>query len=258
VNGVETEALLRQSGVVDCTCDAQRREVGTRLALLDAFQLSCDDEVVPLSLPAERLLAFLALRDRPVRRVSVACTPWIDTTEDHAFGSLRSALWSLRRSGHDLVEAISGRRLRLAPGIVIDVREATASARRLLDCSADAQDIGLDRALLAGDLLPDWYDDWVVIERERFRQLRVRALEFLCERLTAAGRFSEAIEAGLGAVTHEPLRESAHRVLIRTHLAEGNRADALRQYRIFRQLLHDCLGLEPSGEIEALVAALRS
>ena len=110
--------------------------------------------------------------------------------------------------------------------------------------------------MLRDDLLPDWYDDWLAFERERFRQLRIHALESLCERLIALERFGEAIETGLAVVTAEPLRESAHRILIRIHLAEGNGAEALGQYRRFRALLHDELGLEPSPEMRTLVAAV--
>ena len=94
-----------------------------------------------------------------------------------------------------------------------------------------------DGLLLSRDLLPDWYDDWVAVERERFRQLRVHALERLCDRLVEAERFGEAIEAGLAAMKSEPLRESAHRALVRAHLAEGNRSEALAQYRRFKALL---------------------
>ena len=80
------------------------------------------------------------------------------------------------------------------------------------------------------DLLPDWNEDWVLIERERFRQARLHALEALCDRFSEAGRMMPAIQAGLAAVTADPFRESAHRALIRTHLREGNRSEALRQY----------------------------
>ena len=43
-----------------------------------------------------------------------------------------------------------------------------------------------------GELLPDWYDDWVLLERERFRQLRLHALDALCDDLTRAGRHWDA------------------------------------------------------------------
>src|SRR5258708_20098913 len=89
------------------------------------------------------------------------------------------------------------------------------------------------------ELLGDVYEEWVVIEGERFRQLRLHALEALCDRLVAAGRFAEAVQAGLAPVRGEPLRESAQRALIRPHLAEGNPSQALKQFRPFNPILHN-------------------
>jgi DNA-binding SARP family transcriptional activator len=94
----------------------------------------------------------------------------------------------------------------------------------------------------------------VLLERERFHQLRLHALEALCDRLTTAGRYGEAIDAGLAAVTAEPLRESAHRVLIKAHLAEGNQGEADRQYQLCRRLLRDELGVDPSNALRALLS----
>jgi DNA-binding SARP family transcriptional activator len=114
----------------------------------------------------------------------------------------------------------------------------------------------LDPSALSGELLPDWYEDWVLIEREHFRQLRLHALERLCVELTAAGRFAEATEAGLAAVQGEPLRESAHRVLISAYLAEGNPGEAVRQHAFFSRILKQQLGLEPSDLMTDLMRAL--
>jgi DNA-binding SARP family transcriptional activator len=149
----------------------------------------------------------------------------------------------------------------LASGVTVDLRGAAALARRLLDrsqgCSED--DLGAGAWLgLSDDLLPTWYDDdWVLVERERYHQLRLHALEALCERLTATGRYGEAVDAGLAAVTAEPLRESAHRMLIKAHLAEGNHGEAERQYQLCRGLLHDELGVEPSAALRELVTQER-
>ncbi len=244
---------MRGDGIVAAASNGAPRR--PRLTLLDAFELSHGSEPVSLCLPVQRLLALLALRGRPTRRAYVAFTLWTDSSEGRAFGSLRSALWRLRRDGHRLVEETNGR-LRLAPAVHVDVHEATEAAHRLLDPAGEIDDADRDRVFLGGELLPDWYDDWVALERERFRQLRIHALERLCERLTSEHRFTEAVETGLAAVEGEPLRESAHRVLIHAHLAEGNAAEALRQYRIFRRLLRDRLGLEPSGQMDALVRPL--
>jgi DNA-binding SARP family transcriptional activator len=244
------ETLLRRSQL-----PGTRAGEEFRLSLLGSFELSCNDGPVPVPLPVQRLLAFLALRDHPARRDYVACMLWMDSSDDRALGSLRSALWRLRRSALGSVESTS-RGLQLAPEVAVDVREASVLARRLLDPATDVEQAEVDRMSLASDLLPDWYDDWVVMERERFRQLRVHALEALCERLMATGDYALAVEAALAAVQGEPLRESAHRALIRVHLAEGNRAQAVFQYRSFRRLLDDQLGLQPTGEMEALVASL--
>ena len=110
---------------------------------------------------------------------------------------------------------MSGPRLSLEPRVAVDVRVLVAWARSVLDVP---QGVGGEVPSIAdlgdavlGDLLPDWCDDWLVVERERLRELRIRALERVCEQLTAIGSFGQAIEAGMAAVRAEPLRESAHR-----------------------------------------------
>ena len=224
-----------------------------RLSLLSAFALECDGETVHLPSTAQRVLAFVALHRRAVRRSYVAGSLWLDSPEERAYANLRSALWRLRRDGSRLVD-VDGSELALARGVVVDLRVREELARGVV---AGTQSGGtVDAALFEGDLLPDWYDDWVVIEREHYRQLRLHALDSLCERLTAAGRLDEALEAGLAAVAGEPLRESAQRALIRVHLAEGNRGEAIRQYRLYRRLLADQIGIEPSPLMRELVRDL--
>jgi DNA-binding SARP family transcriptional activator len=223
--------------------------------LLDGFELRCAGERVALPPAAQRVLAFLALRDRPVLRLHVAGILWLDASEERSCANLRSALWRLRRPGHELVEA-SGSHVALAPTVAVDVRRMVAAARRLLDGGPGGWDGELDGAL-TGELLPDWYEDWVLVERERLRQLQLHALESLSERLLEEGRFGYAAEAALAAVRMEPLRESAHRALVSVHLAEGNRGEAVRQYRAYRDRLEEELGLGPSPQMEALFDDLR-
>lgn len=223
-----------------------------RVNLLDGFELSIDDAPVPVPLGAQRLLAYLALSSRPVLRVHLAGVLWLEASEDHAFANLRSTLWRLRRCGEGVVET-SGQHVCLCPGIEVDVRRSIDLARRVVDSPSDEELLAFDPNPLRRDLLPDWYDDWALLERERYRQLRLHALDALCDRFTRAGRLALAMETGLASLAAEPLRESAHRALIRIHLAEGNKAEALRQYRLYRRLLQEQLGLEPSSQIEELV-----
>lgn len=225
-----------------------------RLTLLAAFGLVCDDEPVELPMTAQRVLAFVALHNRPLHRLHVAGSLWLDSSEERAGASLRSALWRLHRNGGQLVVTV-GQQLALGEDVEVDLRESEALARRALDRS-DPGAVGVDASALGSDLLPDWYEDWVLIERERYRQVRLRALDALSERLLQANRLGEALDAGLAAVAGEPLRESAHRAVVRVHAAEGNVGEAIRQYRLCRRLLNEQLGIEPSERMRELVRSL--
>ena len=207
---------------------------------------------------SQRLLAFLALRDRAVARAALAGTLWPEASEEHAQGSLRSALSRLSGIDRSVIRATS-QDLALADGVFVDIRDARLLAHRLLNAGTEQGGDLSDRAIstLSVDLLPDWYDDWAVAEAEEWRQLRLHALDALAERLTAAGRYADATSAALAAVKAEPLRETAHATLIRVYIAEGNRAEALAAYDDYRELLRSELGLEPTGLIRELIEDLR-
>lgn len=228
---------------------------GTQLFLIGGFELRHDGEPVPLSTSAKRMLAFLALQDRPLARGYVAGTLWSETTDTRAAASVRTALWRLKQPGLDVIDADNGT-LALSRRVFVDLHDVRVTARRLMDTPASVAVEPLDLALLSGDLLPDWYDDWVILERERLRQVRLHALEALCAELTDAGRHADAIEVGLCAVACEPLRETSNLLLVKAYLAEGNRLEAIRLYRDFRDLLHEELGLHPAAAMEDLVGPM--
>jgi DNA-binding SARP family transcriptional activator len=233
---------------------ASAGEVEVRLCLLGAFELASDRAPARLPLSAQRVVAFVALHERPLPRAHVAGSLWLDSPEDRAGANLRSALWRIQRVEPRLIE-VSDRQLQLREEVQVDLREAEAVARREL-AGDGAGGAGVEISVLAGDLLPDWYEDWVLFERERFRQVRLRALDALCDRLTRAGRLNEAMEAALLSVAGDPLRESAHRALVRVHLSEGNAGEAVRAYRLYRRLLDEQLGIQPSERMQELVAGL--
>lgn len=221
-----------------------------RLRLLSSLELSRDGARVDLPLSAQRLLAFVALKRHPVQRPFAAGSLWPNASERRAAASLRSALWRLRRAGREILAA-DGRQLRLLPSVLVDLHDAEERARRILEGGEGS--LGVDLGDLRSDLLPDWYDDWVLMEREYFRQLRLRALEVSCDRLTDAGRLDAALATGLAALECEPLRESAHRALVRVHLAQGNVSEAVRQYGLCRRLLEQHVGVSPSEELTSMI-----
>jgi len=226
-----------------------------RLRLLGAFALQSDGVPVRLPPAVRRVLAFVALHERTLERTYVAGSLWLDSSDERAHANLRSALWRLRRHGRELIDG-AGSSLELGGEVAIDLHESRRLAREVLAGAEPPADISTHIAALAVDVLPDWYEDWVMFERERHRQLRLRALEALCEQLAAADRTDEALETGLAAVAGEPLRESAYRAIVRVHIAVGNVGEAVRVYRLYRQLLLEQLGTEPSPLMEALIEGL--
>jgi DNA-binding SARP family transcriptional activator len=231
---------------------ARSRLPDLTVELLDRFRVLAGDREPRLPLSAQRVVAHLGLVDRPHRNV-VASVLWPDATERHAHGSLRSTLWRIDQSCPGLVRAAQGA-VFLAPEVRVDARELTGWARRMLDPEDDLDRQRAPDLAFRGELLPGWYDDWVVVERECLHQLRLHALEALAHKLARDGRFGEALEAAHGVMRCEPLRESAQRLAIRIHLAEGNTAEALRQFDGFSRTLHAELGLRPSQWLTDLVA----
>lgn len=229
---------------------------GVQLDLLGSFSLRINAEPMRLPVNTQRLVCFLALHNGMLLRQHVAGSLWGDTSERRAGGSLRSALSRLGQTTYPLLD-VTDSHIRLFPSVAVDVHASEALARRVLDDSRDLGEADLDPALLSADLLPDWTEDWVLVRREHHTQLRLHALSALCRRMSELGRFDEAVQAGMLAVSGEPLRESAQRTLVSAHLAQGNVAAAVKQFDSFRKLLHDELELEPSPEMLTLVKGLR-
>jgi len=225
--------------------------------LLGGFTLLRGNEEIILPMSAQRLVALLALRERPLSRAYLAGLLWPDYPAERSLADLRMALWRANHSRASVIAA-TGTRLGLRAGVQVDVRTLTAFGRASAGpaaVSVIAELAGMSWFELSLDLLPDWYDDWLVDDREGIRQLRLHALEGLTGELSLRGRHAEAIQAALAAVRLEPLRETAHATLIRAHLAEGNRSEAKRQFYRCRDVLAAELAVEPSESIRRLISA---
>jgi DNA-binding SARP family transcriptional activator len=201
----------------------------------------------------KRLLAFVALRRGRVERRHVAGTLWPVGGDDRAAGNLRSSLWRLRSAGVEVMHCDKWS-LRLIDDVRVDVHEIRQWADRVIAGNPHPHDLtqGPPEAD-ALDLLPGWYDDWTILERERLRQRVLHALEALSRQLGGSGRHADAVEAALAAVNAEPLRESGQRALIEAYLGEGNWVEAKRALRTYRELLASELGVAPSQDLMALV-----
>jgi DNA-binding SARP family transcriptional activator len=202
---------------------------------------------------SKQLLAYVALRQRRVERRQVAGTLWPFGDEERAAGNLRSALWRLRRAGINVLVADKWS-LALHSHVIVDLHIIDQWATRLIKGTAFARDLVISSSVAdALDLLPGWYDDWALAERERIRQRLLHALEALSCQLTVLGRFADAVDAALLAVSAEPLRESAQRTLIEVHVAEGNLTEARRSFLAYRALVRRELGVDPPGDLLAML-----
>lgn len=227
-----------------------------QLRLLGGFQLELGGQPLWLPHSVRRVIAFLGIRGRS-DRTEVAGTLWPELPEPKARASLRTALWRMHRL--TTAPVVTGSEaLALAPAVRVDLQAFGAAVQQLV--AGDEVPDRVPAAVLpaTGELLPGWYDDWVLFERERIRQQRLHALETLAGRLTAAGRYGEAIDAALTAVRLEPLRESATRALILAHLGEGNLVEAVRCFDSFRDQLAVELGVHPTAQLAQLVQSCLS
>lgn len=236
--------------------DRTGRREGTsgpcRLSLTDEFALVMFGRRIALTHSVERVVAYLGLVHQPVHRLRLAGALWPDAPEIQAARSLRTALWRLHGAGTQVVD-VREDRVKLLAGIRVDVGELFVVMRRLLDSPTNEALRDLNALVDCGEILPDWGDDWVVMDRERFRLLRMEALERGAERLLELADHGRALEAALASAGSDPLRESAHRLVVRAHLHEGNVASALRAYDDYRRLLSNEIGVEPSPAMQALV-----
>lgn len=220
------------------------------LRLLDGFALEVEGRTHDLAPAAARLIAYLALRGGALTRSQVAGALWEDRTEERAAACLRSAIW---RANCGVEQALvrAGRTCVALRPHSLDTRVAAAAAHD--------QFVGrspVDPAVLGGNLLPGWDDEWVLVERERLRLVCLGGLEQMAESLLAAGQYYRAIEAACAVIAAESLREAAYRIVIEAHARLGNRAEALRQFELCRTMLGRELGLRPGRELTAVVQRL--
>jgi DNA-binding SARP family transcriptional activator len=219
------------------------------LRLLGGWRLEDRGEEVTASAAMRRLMALLALRG-PQHRGTVAAQLWPHSPQRQAAGSLRELLWRLSQSDPAAVDRHHDMLL-LPSSTQVDVIRLLAGVR-FLQCSAlpDAEILPL---LTAGELLPMWHDEWVETEREHLRQTQLHGLELLAGHHLVGRRPQNALQVALAAAIAEPLRETAHRTVVRAHLAMGNYSQAVAQYERYANHLDDELGVRPSREFADLL-----
>jgi DNA-binding SARP family transcriptional activator len=214
------------------------------------------------------LLAYLAFHSpSPRSRDTLVDLLWPETDPDTGRHNLRPVLHALRRllepadTPPGTVLIADNISVRLNPAAVttdvLEFRAALADAARAQSPEARAASLAAAVALYRGELLPDFYDPWVLTERPPLAEAYLAALHRLALEREQAGDLDGALEAAQQAIRADPLREEAHYEVMRLYAALGQPSACLRQYQELERVLREELDEVPSAQVRALAEELR-
>lgn len=224
----------------------------------------------------QALLIYLACQpEQRFSRDHLATLLWGETPQSQARYNLRRALWHLRRvlalAGlpSEACLTVEGYWICVPPTApcwvdVLDFEQILQACfqdlqSRFSPASEGARRIHRALDLYQGNFLAGFsvphapnLEEWLTLERERLFMLLLRALTFLIQGFIARGEQSEAVAACQRLLVLDPLQEDIHRLLMRLYWESGQRVQALRQYRTYRDLLQRELGIKPLEETQGL------
>lgn len=233
-----------------------------RLSLFGPLLLERDGKAVAVRRRrAQTLLAFLTLNRQPQAREKIATLFWGDSTDDQARLSLRVTLNALRQALHPELVLADRETIQLHPEIPlwVDTAEFERVARHIRRLPVNSDVNALTEALSAlnaryrGEFMLGQSDDWILVERERFRTLYLEQLLTLTNLFRAAGDYTRAVGTARQVLFQDPANEQAHQHLIVCLATLGDRTAALAQFETAVRALREELGVEPSAETFALV-----
>jgi DNA-binding SARP family transcriptional activator len=236
------------------------RDVSVRLTLLGGCQtrLATGQAVAFTTRKTQALLAYLATRPGHAHpRDKLAALLWGDRGEDQARDSLRHTLVALRKVLPTGLIA-EGRTLALDPAAVaVDVVDFVEGA-----ATGTPEALEAASALYGGDFLDGFdlrepaFEEWLMGERVRLREIAIDVLTRLLVQQRDAGRVEGAIQTGVRLLGLDPTQEAAHRLLMGLYVRQGRRGAALRQYQTCMAVVRRELGTAPEPQTRALYLEL--
>jgi predicted ATPase/DNA-binding SARP family transcriptional activator len=244
--------------------------------LFGGLALVWDEDPLPtiLGTAARSLFAYLVTyRNRPHTRDLLAGTFWPDLPDATARRRLSNALWQIRRAFQFVpgagcqkepeeawsltaVLVTEGDTVQLSPDLPfwLDKEEfeqqVTGSQQQKFGLAVDGLLYAAE--LYKGEFLAGYYDDWVVVERERLQGMLLEVLGRLVVGYKGQGELEPALRFARRLAAEEPWQERAHREVMQLCHLLGEDAEALKQFEICRRSLARELGVEPSPEMVTL------
>jgi len=229
------------------------------LTLLGGFEVRHGAGPVVLTRKkAQALLAYLVVEPGEAHlRDKLAALLWGDSSDQQARHSLRQTLLLLKqalpRNGVDVLR-LDGETVAVNRRAV----ELDVAALEQLAASGTPQALAQAAALYKGDFLEGLgvqeprFEEWLVRERERLRELALEVLAKLLAHHTKSAAVQAAIQTAVRLLALDPLQEAVHRALMRLYSQQGRRGAALRQYQFCVAVLQKELGVEPEGPTKRL------
>jgi DNA-binding SARP family transcriptional activator len=208
------------------------------------------------------VLAYLALCHHPVARDELADVVWTGTLAASWERDLSAVVSKVRAAldgiglGSTLPGAFGCYELQLPAGSSVDVEDAVGfvedaeSAWRAGDAATAVPAAAAAANLARRPFLPAERGLWVEQRRDELGATLLRALDVLVEGLAGGPFVHDAVRYAKEAIARDPYRETGYVRLMRLHLDQGNRAEALRVYDQCRRILADDLGVAPSPQTE--------
>jgi predicted ATPase/DNA-binding SARP family transcriptional activator len=239
-----------------------------RVKLLGSFHLLDEQGVVAIHSPIQQSFLTLILlhRDTPQTRQSISFCLWPDSSEAQAQANLRTLLVRIRRVWPEIEQFIE-----ITPQTLqwkskhdfsLDVAEFEDAASHVknpgidIDRKTARQDFERAVHLYRGDLLPACYDDWIMPERERLRQIFIRTIQKLINLLEEQHDFAGAISHINFLLKFDPLDETTYQAAMRLHALRGDQAGVVRSFEICTAVLHQELNVEPGSATRELFQSL--
>lgn len=231
------------------------------IRLLGQFSVMLDGRPLAIrSRPAQLLLDYLLLNTgAPQPRETLADVLWPDSSPNNARANLRHALWQLRATIDATGDPAAAFIIHTAHTIAFDGHN---------DCTLDVDTLQRERpawttaalmeaaAAYGGELLPGFYESWIVLERERLAVVFDRRMSRLLERLIVEKRWDDTLAWAERWIELDEAPEPAYRALMQAFAALGDFSGVMVAYRRCREALQAELGVEPSPETRRLVESL--
>jgi DNA-binding SARP family transcriptional activator len=248
---------------------------GLRFRLFGKFTAHCDAGLlkgIEASKDQELLSYLLIHRERPHSRETLASLLWGDTSTEKSKKYLRQALWHLHAAlnsnngnGTDVL-LVDHDWLGLNPCSnlwtdVADFERAFSAAEGIAGRQLEAEKAqALKNAVLLynDDLLPGYYHDWILFERERLQNMYLLMLDKLIVYLQFHGEYEVAQGYGVTILRYDPARERTHRQLMHLYSLAGDRTSALRQFERCALALKQELGVKPERKTVELYERIKS